>query len=38
MDKQLKCQYVFTNTGKKGEKCNKIVRQQTNVPLQERDH
>jgi hypothetical protein len=30
MDKQLKCQYIFTNTGKKGEKCNKIVRQQTN--------
>jgi hypothetical protein len=26
---QLKCQYIYTNTGKKGKKCNKIVKQQT---------
>jgi hypothetical protein len=30
MEKQLTCQYVFTNAGKKGEKCNKPIRQQTN--------
>jgi hypothetical protein len=30
MDKnQLKCQYIYINTGKKGQVCNNLIRQQT---------